>query len=127
MTTQGPADIVTQLIQALNTGNLEAAVALYEPHATMVETPGALATGTDALRKALQGLIALRPTVRSVKHAVVEAGGLAQYCSEWTLTGTDPSGQPVTMDGRSSDVLRQQPDGSWKIVVDNPWGTGILS
>ncbi len=27
------------------------------------------------------------------------------------------------MSGRASDVLRQQPDGSWLFVIDNPWGT----
>jgi ketosteroid isomerase-like protein len=30
------------------------------------------------------------------------------------------------MSGKSSDVLRKQANGTWKIVVDNPWGTGIL-
>jgi uncharacterized protein (TIGR02246 family) len=126
MATQGPADIVSQLIDALNRGKLEEALALYEPQAVMMAAPGTLATGKEALRKALEGFIALRPTIRSVKQTVVEAGGLAQYCSEWTLAGTDPAGKPVTMTGKSSDVLRKQPDGAWKIVVDNPWGTGIL-
>jgi ketosteroid isomerase-like protein len=92
----------------------------------MVEEPGKLVTGKAALRKALEGFIALRPTIRSVKRAVVETADLAQYCGEWTLAGTDPTGKPVNMSGKSSDVLRRQPNGTWKIVVDNPWGTGIL-
>lgn len=126
MATYGPTEVVSQLIDALNKGSLEAALALYEPQAVMVAVPGSLAAGKDALRKALEGFIALRPTIRSVKQAVVEASGLAQYSSEWTLAGTDPAGKPVTMTGKSSDVLRKQPDGTWKIVVDNPWGTAIL-
>ena len=126
MATHGPADTVGRLIDALNKGNLEAALALYEPQATMVAEPGKLVTGKAALRQALEGFVALRPTVRSAKQAVVEAGDLAQYCGEWTLTGTDPTGKPVNMSGKSSDVLRKQANGTWKIVVDNPWGTGIL-
>ncbi|MFZ5877011.1 MAG: YybH family protein [Nitrospirota bacterium] len=126
MATYGPAETVSQLIDALNKGNLEAALALYEPQAVMVAEPGRVASGKAALRKALEGFVALRPTIRSVKQAVVESGDLAQYCGEWTLAGTDPAGKVVNMAGKSSDVLRRQKNGTWKIVVDNPWGTGIL-
>jgi len=29
----------------------------------------------------------------------------------------------VDIVGKSADVLRQQPDGTWRFVIDNPWGT----
>jgi hypothetical protein len=29
---------------------------------------------------------------------------------------------PVFLDFRGSEVVRQQPDGSWRLVIDNPWG-----
>jgi ketosteroid isomerase-like protein len=29
----------------------------------------------------------------------------------------------VTLTGQNADVLRRQPDGSWRFVIDNPWGT----
>jgi len=29
----------------------------------------------------------------------------------------------VTLTGRNGDVLRRQSDGSWRFVIDNPWGT----
>jgi ketosteroid isomerase-like protein len=112
--------MVNQLIDALNNGKLDSAFALYEPQATMVLEPGVFATGKEALRKVLGDFIALRPTIRSVKRTVVEAGDLAQYCGEWTLAGPDPAGKPVNMSGTSSDVLRMQANGTWKIVVDNP-------
>ncbi len=126
MAAHGPAETVSQLIDALNNGNVDAALALYEPQATMVVEPGVFASGKEALRKALGDFIALRPTIRSVKKTVVEAGDVAQYCGAWTLAGTDPTGKPVNMSGTSSDVLRKQANGTWKIVVDNPWGTAIL-
>jgi ketosteroid isomerase-like protein len=28
------------------------------------------------------------------------------------------------MGGTSADVLRRDPDGAWRIVIDNPWGSG---
>ena len=30
------------------------------------------------------------------------------------------------MEGTAVDVIRQQPDGTWKFVIDNPWATVIL-
>jgi ketosteroid isomerase-like protein len=32
-------------------------------------------------------------------------------------------GAPMQMEARSADVLRRQPDGTWRFVIDNPWGT----
>lgn len=123
---QSPIDMVNALIEAMNQGDLEAALALYEPGATLVVEPGKLATGAAALRKALEGFIGLRPILKTEKRDVIEAGDVALYCSEWSLSGTAPNGTVVSMSGKSSDVLRRQADGRWRIVVDNPWGTAIL-
>ena len=39
------------------------------------------------------------------------------------VAGTGPDGQRVSLTGQSADVLRLQSDGSWRFVIDNPWGT----
>jgi ketosteroid isomerase-like protein len=54
---------------------------------------------------------------------VLEAGGLAMVATTWTFAGTGPDRKPVNLAGQSADVLRRQPDGSWRFVIDNPWGT----
>ena len=59
MSTSNPVDIVNQLVKAVNQGNLEAAVACYEPEATLIVQPGQVATGTKALREAFAGFIAI--------------------------------------------------------------------
>ena len=127
MKTLSPLDAVTQFVNAMNKGDLEAALSLYEPEASLVVQPGVVATGTLALREALAGFAALKPTLTSEAHQVVEAGNIALYCSQWSLRGTDPTGNPVQMGGRSSDILRRQPDGNWLIALDNPWGTDIVA
>jgi ketosteroid isomerase-like protein len=126
MKTLSPLDAVTQFTNAMNKGDLEAALSFYEPGATLIVQPGVVATGTSALREALEGFVALRPTLTSEAHQVVEAGDVALYCSRWILRGTDPAGNPVQMSGRSSDILRRQPDGNWLIALDNPLGTDIV-
>ena len=48
-------------------------------------------------------------------RAVVEsAEGLALLYGQWTL------GPPVSAEGLSTEVVRRQPDGDWKFVIDNP-------
>lgn len=126
MSGQSAIDTVNKLTEAINRGDLNAAVALYESQATLVAEPGKLAKGTDAIRTALQDLITLRPTLKGETHQVIEGENLALFCSKWRLKGTAPDGKPVEMGGTSSDVLRRQADGSWLIVIDNPWGTEIL-
>ena len=121
-----PIDTVNQLSDAINRGDLEGALALYEPNAVLVAQPGQLARASKELRAALGGFIGLKPELRSEDQHVIEAGDIALYTSRWTLRGTDPSGQAMTMEGVSSDVLRRQRDGRWLIAIDNPWGGKIL-
>ena len=36
---------------------------------------------------------------------------------------TGPDGEPVRLEAKNADVLRRQADGTWRFVIDNPWGT----
>ena len=121
-----PSDTVNDLTDAINRGDLEGAAALYEPNAVLVVQPGTIARGSQEIRAALGGFIALKPTLSTQAQQVVEAQDLALYVGRWSLKGTDPAGQPVSMGGDSSDILRRQPDGRWLIALDNPWGGKIL-
>jgi ketosteroid isomerase-like protein len=40
----------------------------------------------------------------------------------WSFNGTGLDGQPVQLAARNADVLRRQSDGTWRFVIDNPWG-----
>jgi uncharacterized protein (TIGR02246 family) len=121
-----PSDTVTRFIEAVNRGDLDAAVAFYEPDAVLVARPGQLAQGAQQIRAALAGFVQLKAVVRSTAEQVVQSGDIALYIGRWTLHGVDPSGAPVTMGGESSDILRRQRDGRWLIALDNPWGAQLL-
>ena len=53
---------------------------------------------------------------------VLEAKGTALVINKWILRGTQPNGTPITMSGQSADVLRRQQDGTWRVLIDDPWG-----
>jgi uncharacterized protein (TIGR02246 family) len=119
-----PQELSDHFEQAFNAHDLEAVLALYEPTASFVAPPdGRVATGHAALREVLHGFLVSRPQMRVAVKKVVHADNIALMISEWSLTGTDPDGKAIQMGGRASDVLRQQADGTWRVVIDNPMGT----
>ncbi len=122
-----PLNVMTQLVAAMNAQELEPAVALFEPGASFVMKPGVVVSGTAGIRQALEGFMAMKPTLTIEAQQVVQAGDVAQYCARWNIRGTDPEGKPVQLNGRSSSILRRQADGRWLFLVDNPWGTEIVA
>ena len=51
-------------------------------------------------------------------------GAVALVVGTWSFDGTGPDGDPVHLEARNADVLRRQADGTWRFVIDNPWGVG---
>jgi ketosteroid isomerase-like protein len=96
---------------------------LYEPNAAFAGQPGRLSHGLPGIREGLAGFISMRGTLDLKVTRVLEAGGLALVIGVWTFAGTGPDGKPVKLASHSADVLRRQTDGSWRFVIDNPWGT----
>jgi len=121
-----PTHTVAELVDAINRGDLDGAVALYEKDALLVPQPGQLARGAAEIRAALGGFVAMKARLESKAEKVVEAGDVALYLGRWSLRGTGPDGKPLAMGGESTDVLRRQADGRWLVALDNPWGTQLI-
>jgi len=124
MPARTPDEVPLLFARAFAAGDLDSAVALYEPQAAFVAQPGEAVTGTEAIREALSGFLALEPMFDLEVKKVFRAGDIALCFDEWTLTGTGPDGETISMSGQTSSVVRQQPDGSWLFVIDNPYGAG---
>jgi uncharacterized protein (TIGR02246 family) len=117
-----PADVDRLFAEALSRGDLEAAVACYEPDACYIDASGTRAEGHDQIRAALAELLTLNPTLDCYEIDVVENGDLAVLRARWTFAGTDDSGEFFTSQGRSIEIVRRQPDGTWKFTIDLPSG-----
>jgi len=118
-----PEQVLASIVEGINTGNLDALMSLYESSAAFATQPGSLAHGLEGIRGGLAGFIAMKGTLHLNVTRVLEASGLALVIGVWSFAGTGPDGQVVSLTGHSADVLRLQPDGSWRFVIDNPWGT----
>ena len=122
MAARTPEELLQRIAETFSAHDVEGAVALYEPNATLVHQPGQVATGTEAIREALGGLLGMRPEFSLKVNKAFQAGDIALIFSDWSISATDPDGNAVEMAGQGSDVARLQPDGRWLMVIDNPWG-----
>jgi uncharacterized protein (TIGR02246 family) len=124
MSARTPEEVPRLWAETFSAGDLDALVALYEEHdAMLVPQPGEAVTGIDGIREALSAFLALRPTFNLEVRKVLQTGDIALSFADWTLSGTGPDGEAIEMAAQTSDVLRRQPDGSWRIVIDNPYGS----
>ena len=123
MQARTPEEIDHLFVKAMNEGDVEAMLTLYEPDQVFVSQPGQpVVRGVgESLREKLRAFTSLKPRLEIEMKHVVEAGDIALYCCQWTMQVTGPDGQEQTLSGRDANVARRQPDGTWRILIDNPF------
>jgi ketosteroid isomerase-like protein len=119
-----PAEAVELVAQAVSDGDLEAALAQYEPAATLrpwpVPLPAALSgpeAGDAATAGLLSQLMGLRLPVCVRVCDVAQAGDLAVVVSERRIAGVGADGELVACSGIGATVVVRKPHG-WRIVAD---------
>ena len=118
-----PGEVLNSVVEGINTGDLDSLMTLYEADACFASQPGQPAKSPKSVRQSLRSFIDLKGKLDLKVKRVLQASDLALVTTEWSLSGTGPDGNPVNMATRSADVLRYQADGTWRFVIDNPWGT----
>ena len=115
-----PEDWPRQFVEHFNAGDLEAVMSLYESEARFVTRSGEMLVGRDAIRKVLGGLIEGKRQFQSrvVRTAIV--GDIAQLYTDFEGTGVDDAGKTIPVRNKAIEVLRRQPDGSWKLIMGDP-------
>ena len=120
VSTSTPEQVLAAIVSGINSGDLESLMPLYESEAAFATQPGSL---TPGIGEALNGFISMNGTLDLEVTRVLEVDDLALVIGVWSFDGTAPDGTPVRLEAKNADVLRRQSDGSWRFVIDNPWGT----
>lgn len=102
-------------------GDMEALLDFYEPNAAVVAEPGMVLRGRDELRAFFAKVIG-SGSATQLKTEVIEAEGIALFLSRWTMTESPSAGDIFV----ATSVLRKQPDGRWRVLIDNAFGPLVL-
>jgi ketosteroid isomerase-like protein len=120
--TETPAGTVEHFSELLGEGRLDALLKLYEEGATFVPEPGRAVSGRESIRGELERLVAMGPRMSGSVEQVLQAGDTALVAYRWQMEARAPDGTPLRQHGLSADVLHRRPDGSWGVIIDDPYG-----
>ncbi|WP_026923148.1 YybH family protein [Glycomyces arizonensis] len=106
------AEQVTRLVaERLNAGDVEGIAELYEPDAVLAYPPDNPTTGVEAIKAIYQAMADQNVQFGTDEHQLPTV-----YFEDLALAST------VSADGKGTrvQVLRRQPDGTWKRIIDRP-------
>jgi ketosteroid isomerase-like protein len=106
---------VSAFVHAFNRGDTATLATLYEDRGVLVPAPGQPMTGEQRGQAQAHLLGFGHPMRATLRHAYV-ADDIALLIVDWSIEGLD-------MRGTATDVVRRGADGTWRYVIDNPFGT----
>ncbi|QKW39742.1 DUF4440 domain-containing protein [Actinomadura sp. NAK00032] len=117
-----PEDVPHVFAERFNSGDPSAVAEMYAEGAVFVPVPGTPLTGDDA-QAANAEFMSLGVPIAVVPRHVHTAGDLSLLIVDWVIEGHDRDGNSVRIEGTATDVARRCPDGHWRYIIDNPFGT----
>jgi uncharacterized protein (TIGR02246 family) len=120
MSVTDPAALHDAFTAAINTSDVDALVALYEPDGIAVELDGSECTGAGPIRAMCAALAESIETIHGSTRKLYVTGDLALSSGRWAAKVRLPDGTLADAEGVTSEVSRRQPDGTWRFVIDDP-------
>jgi uncharacterized protein (TIGR02246 family) len=113
---------IDRMTSAFAAGDVNSIMSTYAAGAVVVGEPGKPMTGDATLRNMFAAFIQSGVPFSYGDHEVVVSGDTALHLMKWTAPGPDGN----KMSSLSVAVLKRQPDGSWRMVIDHPFGDGVM-
>lgn len=111
-------DAHAALAAAFNTGDVATVLRMYDVTGIIVPEPGKAVTGKAQWEEAIKGILSIKGRMEIKTVYCYQAGDVAVGRSEWNIT----DGQEVKVSAKGIELMKQQADGTWKIVVDHAFG-----
>jgi len=111
-------DVHATLAAAFNTGNVATVLDMYDFNGIIVPEPGKPVSGEEKFEEAIKAILSIKGKMEIKTVYCLQTGNLAVGRSEWNIT----DGNEIKVSAKGIEVMRQQADGSWKIVIDHAFG-----
>ncbi|AXY76359.1 DUF4440 domain-containing protein [Paraflavitalea soli] len=111
-------DAHATLAAAFNTGNVATVMSMYDVNGIIVPEPGKPVSGKEQFEEAIKAILSIKGKMEIKTVYCLQTGKLAVGRSEWNIT----DGQEVKVSAKGIELMQQQADGTWKIVIDHAFG-----
>ncbi|HEY8894775.1 MAG TPA: DUF4440 domain-containing protein [Niastella sp.] len=111
-------DAHATLAAAFNTGNVDTVLSMYDFNGIIVPEPGKPVSGREKFEEAIRAILSIKGKMEIKTVYCLQTGNLAVGRSEWNIT----DGHEVKISSKGIEVMKEQPDGTWKIVIDHAFG-----
>lgn len=113
---------IDRMTNAFAKGDINEIMSTYAPEAVVVGEPNKPVSGAPALQAMFASYIEAGVAFTYGAHEVIIAGDTALHLMKWTAS--QPNGEETS--ALSVAVLRRQQDGTWKMVIDHPFGDSVM-
>src|ERR1700733_8551070 len=111
-------DAHATLAAAFNTGDVATVMSMYNTTGVIVPEPNKPVSGKDKFEESIKAILSIKGKMEIKTVYCLQTGNIAVGRSEWSIT----DGDEVKISAKGIEVMKQQADGTWKIVVDHAFG-----
>src|SRR5260221_14174417 len=91
---------------------------IYDVTGIIVPEPGKTVNGKEKFAESIKAILSIKGKMEIKTVYCLQTGNIALGRSEWSIT----DGSEVKISAKGIEVMTQQADGSWKIVIDQAFG-----
>ncbi|MDN5287842.1 MAG: hypothetical protein JWR38_4116 [Mucilaginibacter sp.] len=111
-------DAHATLAAAFNTGDVATVMNMYDVTGIIVPEPGKPVSGKEQFEEAIKAILSIPGKMEIKTVYCLQTGNIAVGRSEWNIT----DGNDVKISAKGIEVMKQQTDGTWKIIIDQAFG-----
>jgi len=111
-------DAHATLAAAFNTGDVATVMNMYDVTGIIVPEPGKPVSGKVKFEEAIKAILSIPGKMEIKTVYCLQTGNIAVGRSEWNIT----DGDEVKVSAKGVEVMKQQADGTWKILIDHAFG-----
>ena len=111
-------DAHATLAAAFNTGEVATVMNMYDVTGIIVPQPGKPVSGREKFEESIKAILSIKGKMEIKTVYCLQTGNIALGRSEWSIT----DGSEVKISAKGIEVMKQQTDGTWKIIIDQAFG-----